>query len=1458
MNEEPKTPTKRTSGTKKRKIAVTTPPSKRRLSDNDITTETILKSPQKQSSTYFNNSHHQNRVLNSNLQTASDASNGATSRGRLHIGNEKDTDRIVQEVSPYRKLSPSRKERSESPSNNGKRLSLVQLSPRRKNTKLQQLNHAIQQENMNIQTGGRRLYIYKLTLTNFKSYANEQIIGPFNENFTAVVGPNGSGKSNVIDSMLFVFGFRANKLRQGKLSELIHKSEAYPDLNFCGVDVHFQYNYKDQDIANEKQNDELVITRKAFKNNLSKYYVNGKESTYTKVTELLKEEGIDLDHKRFLILQGEVESIAQMKPKAERNGDDGILEYLEDIIGTSKYKGEIETSITKIEELNDTCVEKNNRVKIVERELKSLQAGKDASIEYLKVEKQYCELRANLCQHNKYSAKHDLDSIELKKVAAEEELKVIKAKQQEIELLASEFKESIEKTEIQIHTLETEEKSISETLKAVLNEKIEAEENKKNNERTQEKNKNLLKLNKEKLELSFKEMEESKEETDTLIEKISNLNGNIAKEKNTYEIERASLQKSSQSLTQQIGDLEQELEPSTQKTMQLTSAKTLKSQEIDLLKEREQKSNDTKTLLEAKTALAEKTLSENENLISKLFSNLASIEATLENKNKMLSEARESFQIINDSYMKQKQQILESKNALLSSENSSKVIKALSKLQEEGKISGFHGRLGNLGAINAKYDVAISTAAPRMNDILVETVECAQKCIEHLRFHKLGYARFILLDKLPNFNKPMKQNFNFLPKGAFRLFDLIQSSKNEFLPAFYSVIRDTIVTDSLSQANSIAYEGTRRLRVVTLDGKLIDISGTMSGGGRQKVRGLMRLNNKSKNDESNFENLFISAEQIKNLEKKFQETEIEFESANFAISQEKNAIEKLENEIPDMKVKISSLQFEITNLENEIVNCKKQLTHFTEQLNKNNASDSEKVEKLLSDIMSIDYEIDLIENNIKPTNEIITSLKEEINQLGGIQLEEKKKEIELMERQLIKLNHSAKKNKALIRKKEIETERLTKSITSITKELESAWTALLEYDKVITRCIEKTTSLNGKKEKLSQAIDDLEKKKERMLVDVRKYDQEMSVHLKRESALKAELEECVSKKEKLFRILEKEDKALTELKIRDVYESLKVLGCLPSSTIEVIDTKSGISNEEMKVNDAIMEIEEEEEAIEKADIKKVASLDTMEIEQNKSVKLEMEHENIKIQSLNHTAIPVSHKQYLTLRILTKEESDEIDKAKLEEEILVLKQQLDSYTVNILTLEDYVIKFKSYKQKEEELKSAIGNRDEVKEKSEQLKKQRYQEFMIGFNIISQSLKEMYQMITMGGNAELELVDSIDPFSEGILFSVMPPKKSWRNISNLSGGEKTLSSLALVFALHNYKPTPIYIMDEIDAALDFKNVSIVANYIKDRTKDAQFIVISLRNNMFELSERLVGIYKNQNMTRSTTLENVDFIH
>ena len=228
-----------------------------------------------------------------------------------------------------------------------------------------------------------------------------------------------------------------------------------------------------------------------------------------------------------------------------------------------------------------------------------------------------------------------------------------------------------------------------------------------------------------------------------------------------------------------------------------------------------------------------------------------------------------------------------------------------------------------------------------------------------------------------------------------------------------------------------------------------------------------------------------------------------------------------------------------------------------------------------------------------------------------------------------------------------------------------------------------------------------------------------------------------------------------------------------------------------------------------------------------------------------------------LTVLTEDELGSIDKDELKAEIAELEAQTQNATIETGVLEEYLRRCEEHAERAKALDEAISERDTARSTAEDLRRRRLTEFMTGFNMISLRLKEMYQMITMGGNAELELVDSLDPFSEGILFSVMPPKKSWKNISNLSGGEKTLSSLALVFALHHYKPTPLYVMDEIDAALDFRNVSIVAHYIKDRTKNAQFIVISLRNNMFELSARLVGIYKTNNMTKSIAIENTDIL-
>ena len=116
------------------------------------------------------------------------------------------------------------------------------------------------------------------------------------------------------------------------------------------------------------------------------------------MAKLLRSHGIDLDHNRFLILQGEVEQIAMMKPKAPNEHEGGMLEFLEDIIGSSRYKEPIELLNQRVEALNTQRTEKLNRVKLVEKEKDELEGPKNEAMAYIKLENELAQYKYTLQQ----------------------------------------------------------------------------------------------------------------------------------------------------------------------------------------------------------------------------------------------------------------------------------------------------------------------------------------------------------------------------------------------------------------------------------------------------------------------------------------------------------------------------------------------------------------------------------------------------------------------------------------------------------------------------------------------------------------------------------------------------------------------------------------------------------------------------------------------------------------------------------------------------------------------------------------------------------------------------------------------------------------------------------------------------------------------------------------------------
>ena len=184
----------------------------------------------------------------------------------------------------------------------------------------------------------------------------------------------------------FVFGRRASKLRLKKVSQLIHNSAFHPDCKKCAVSVYFQ------EIVDREGNEDgfdivpdskFVVTREAFKDNKSHYIIDSKKSNFTDVTTLLKRKGIDLDNNRFLILQGEVEQISLMKPKAQNQYDVGMLEYLEDIIGSNMYVEPIEEAAGKVKQFEDERLLVLQKAVALEKARDELEGSKTEAEEFL-------------------------------------------------------------------------------------------------------------------------------------------------------------------------------------------------------------------------------------------------------------------------------------------------------------------------------------------------------------------------------------------------------------------------------------------------------------------------------------------------------------------------------------------------------------------------------------------------------------------------------------------------------------------------------------------------------------------------------------------------------------------------------------------------------------------------------------------------------------------------------------------------------------------------------------------------------------------------------------------------------------------------------------------------------------------------------------------------------------------
>ncbi|KAG5951814.1 hypothetical protein E4U53_002253 [Claviceps sorghi] len=1265
-----------------------------------------------------------------------------------------------------------------------------------------------------------RIVLTHLVLNNFKSYAGRQEVGPFHASFSSVVGPNGSGKSNVIDSLLFVFGFRASKMRQGKISALIHNSAQHPNLEYCEVEVHFQ-EVIDKPGGHEVIPDStLIISRKAFRNNTSKYFINGRGSDFTTVTTLLKDHGVDLDHKRFLILQGEVESIAQMKPKAANEHEDGLLEYLEDIIGTSKYKTPIEESAAEVEALNEVCMEKSGRVQHVEKEKNSLEDKKDKALALVRDENELTLKQSALYQLFIHECNGNIvvteEAINQMQAQLDKELEKHHGSEQFIKDLEKQYSKGSK--EVEVHEKQTQ--ALVKNLVSFEQERVKFDEKRKFLVDKQKKLQRIIDNAQHATNDADETVEESNRDIETRTQEIAKLEEQVKTEEAGLARIRDGLKGKTQAFSDKIAVKQKSLEPWMEKINQKQSQIAVAESEMNILQEKANAGAVAIEELEGKVASIEK-----ERLVKTKELKACEVEKTKlkEEAEKMTSELAilaEQEPKMRAKVSNCRQKADEARSSLASTQARGNVLAALMRMKESGRIDGFHGRLGNLGIIDQKYDVAVSTACSALDNFVTQTVESGQQCIEYLRKNNLGRGNFICLDKLRARDLSPIQT----PENVPRLFDLVKA-KEKFRPAFYHAMQDTLVASDLAQANRIAY-GAKRWRVVTLAGELIDKSGTMSGGGSTVKKGLMSSK--------------IVADTTKEHVAKLEEDRDKWEGTLQELHEYQR---ECEGKLKDLNTKIPELETTMQKIHLDIESCTRNLSDIKKRIkevsheHQPSASDSNRVKALEKDISKLNAEIEQLRGETASVEADIKALQDKIMEAGGEKLRSQRARVDGLKEQ-INANTEEISN-AEVRRVKAEKQRikLAKDIAKANKDHETAAQDLEKLEDDVSnqgeRAEELKAQVKGAEAELMSRKDELRAFKKELDAKTAELNKSRAVEIEMRNKLE-ENQKTLHENEKRLRYW---DEKHSKLVLQNI-ESLIGESSPVDEAAATVGKKRQRRKQETPSSDseADQDIEMTEGGAEAEDTSMA------EAEADADGSLSKAHSPNTLYELP---------QY------TPDELAGMSKETLKGEIAVLEEKIQNVNVDVAVLAEYRRRVEEHAARSSDLQSAISRRDAAKKRCDDLRRLRLEGFMEGFSAISLRLKEMYQMITMGGNAELELVDSLDPFSEGILFSVMPPKKSWKNIGNLSGGEKTLSSLALVFALHHYKPTPLYVMDEIDAALDFRNVSIVANYIKERTKNAQFIVISLRNNMFELAARLVGVYKVNHMTKSVSIDNKDYI-
>ncbi len=1146
--------------------------------------------------------------------------------------------------------------------------------------------------------------INKLILEGFKSFGKrtEFLFGP---DFNCVVGPNGSGKSNIIDAVCFVLGkTSAKSMRATNSANLIYNGgKTHAPGKQAEVTIVFDNSEK----TFPTPDTEVKLTRTVRSDGQSKYKINGKVRTREEMLDLMSIAKINPDGHN-IVLQGDIVHFCQMPPVERR-------QIIEEIAGIGMYEERKQSALRDLEKVEERLNQAEIILKEREGYIKDLKKDRDQALKYkelsdniksskgsyLKIQMNKKEAGINEVLEKSGKHKKRFEELTAKITKMRED---ITQKRNELTMINAEVEQKGEKDMLMLQK-EIETLRVDQTASMSKQQSIKQEIGRIAQRKTQ------LANNLTELDGKIVEMEERKktytERHAYIVRELGFVEQHLADFKKKHNIAD-----DTSKIEENIHSLDAKSEEKAKEQQQISEARQNLMREQDVI-------NFKLQTIDEQINKVKNLNKEHEQEIEALKQKKEEFKKAVLELNKILNDdSRMAAELANgrQSALRMAEELakLEVKQAAVQESIAGNM--AVKKIIEnKSKIGGVYGTVAELGQVNTKYSLALEIAASsRIHSIVVDDDKIAAKCIQYLKDNRFGIATFLPLNKITA--PPLKSETKKLcaEKGVYGMaIDLIQYDP-KFKTVFQYVFGNTLIVDNINTARKI---GVGVVKMVTLEGDVCELAGSMTGGHRGKSVGAF------KDDDVNSR----------------------VDRVNEDIAEMQAKLSRLDRDKKENEEHINKLREFKANLEGDIIRTEKSLHLDTSDLD-----------------ASKDYKRDLAKRSKdieKEMDYLVEKQNEKTREVAGLKTERQKLIDTLTSMRNPRLQ--AELNTFSEKRRELENEKIV--IETEMKNLEQQRTEFLGKEATGTKDVMKA---------LDKEHEDFKAEEKKLTASLKQLESSLKVKDKEQEKFQSRFKELFTKSKKL--------------------------------------------------NDEITGTEKKSFEIEDESHKEEIKLNTYSIEE---ARIKAEHAGIAVEFEQYSGVPLN---------LDKSEEDlkkEIaDFEKMRANVgSVNMRALDIYDTAAKEFESLVLK-KNTLLTEKESVVLLMNEIEVKKKTL---------FIETFERIHNDYKRIFAQLTTKGDVELVIENPESPFEGGLDIKVRLMGNKFLDMRSLSGGEKTLTALAFIFAIQEYSPASFYVLDEVDAALDKHNAEKLGQLVKQYSGRAQYVVISHNDNVISEADTLYGV-------------------